>query len=129
MHNLLNPSGHWRSLQIRKPSQRRSDSPRYRTPAPSNILATSFSNVTNMHLPLCTKPAKPCHTSQMNLFCFLAPQLLLFNATKRHLQPNRNLISHILPNFKRNPVLIYITANLTPKNPCPKTELEIERKN
>lgn len=58
MYDLLNPPAHWRSLQIRKPNNLRSDSPRYRTPAPSNISALSFSNITNTHLPFCTQPTK-----------------------------------------------------------------------
>lgn len=54
-YDLLNPPGYQRSLQTRKPNKLGSDTSRYRTPAPSNILTVLFSNITSMHLPLCTK--------------------------------------------------------------------------
>lgn len=95
MYDLLNPPAHWRSLQIRKPNNLRSDSPRYRTPAPSNILALSFSNITNTHLPFCTQPTKktlPAITNK-HFVCFSAPQLFLLTVMQR-LKPSAKLEPH-----------------------------------
>lgn len=85
MYDLLNPPGHWRSLQTRKPNNLRSDSPRYRTPAPSNILALSFSNIRNTHLPFCTQPMKKTPPPITNTpFCLLFFQHLSYFCLLSH---------------------------------------------